>query len=533
MTSKDIDGSEVGKDLPLLDYQLFFACQNPLIALEDIERLVAAGANVHAVHPQTGELPYMVVLNRKGQDEIALMLDFFGTQGADLRLTNRFGMNALHYAIKNFTCELVPYLTRLGVPLEQANSDGFTPLRLALQDGMDDVIDYLLDAGAWPRTAMPDGEDLLDDEVVLSLLSKDTLKRLRTLQAEMPSLTEEEEPELEEDVVAMAPAVVDGDKHSQVELYSYEDLKRMEPDEDSHLTKVVASFMSAPNTRKLVCVTEDIINNMDALKDKFPNFREVIAHICTRLRLCRLSPRGGIYIKPILLLSEPGAGKTKFVHAVSKVLGVPMGVLQGESISSTTSVTGMSSVFKGAKYGQVVDLLRHSEYANPVMFFDELDKASASDERDPKSSLLTLLTRDSARTFRDEFLGFTMDASHILWFAAINDINSIPGPLLSRYTHFDIKQPTRDEMPTIVSSIYGDLLDEHKDEWGPAFSKEIPDAVRETLYGKTSREVATILEVALGNAASRVDHGDGLIALTVADLSSAQRRKQGIGFVQS
>lgn len=508
------------------DADLLFACGNPLVALPRIQDLVAAGASIHARHPLTGETPLLVSFNRRRQDEVQEILEFLLSKGADAKAVNGHGMNALHYAVKHYFADLVTFLIRLGVPMEQVCANGYTPLRQAVEDAADEIIDLLLDAGAWPRTVMPSGEDLLECETVQALLSRESLERLRSLQQQMPSLGDDED-ELEEEEVA------DEESGPRMDLYQYEHLGDVDIGDQVHLAQVIQGLSKAPNTRLLAQVTQERIEAIEALQHKFPNFREVIGHLCNRLKLCRLSPTANIYIKPILLISEPGAGKSKFVRAVARVLGVPLGMLQGESISSSTTVTGISSVFQGSKYGKVFETLRHSKYGNPVMFFDELDKATASDGRDPKSALLTLLVRETAREFRDEFLGFPVDASHLIWFCAVNDVNALPSPLLSRFTCFEIKQPSREEMPTVIRSIYRDLLDDHMDEWGAAFSPELPSPAMEALFGKSAREVSLMLEGAMGIAAARASAGAGPIQLCLEDFQMTPKRRQGIGFVGS
>ena len=89
-------------------------------------------------------------------------------------------------------------------------------------------------------------------------------------------------------------------------------------------------------------------------------------------------------------------------------------------------LTGASAQWQNARPGKIAQALIEGEYANPVVVLDEIDKSGGDHRYDPMGALYTLLERDTAASFKDEFIDVDMDASHILWIATANDDSAIP-----------------------------------------------------------------------------------------------------------
>ena len=76
-----------------------------------------------------------------------------------------------------------------------------------------------------------------------------------------------------------------------------------------------------------------------------------------------------------------------------------------------------------------------------LVVLDEVDKSGGDHRYDPMGALYTLLERDTAASFKDEFIDLDMDASHILWIATANDESAIPEPILNRMNVYEIERP--------------------------------------------------------------------------------------------
>ena len=147
---------------------------------------------------------------------------------------------------------------------------------------------------------------------------------------------------------------------------------------------------------------------------------------------------------PILLLGEPGLGKTHFAKKLAHALGTGFEFVSMNSLTAGWVLTGASAQWHNARPGKVAQTLIEGDYANPVVVLDEVDKSGGDHRYDPMGALYTLLERDTAPHFKDEFIDVDMDASHILWVATANDESAIPEPILNRMNVYAIERPDAD-----------------------------------------------------------------------------------------
>jgi ankyrin repeat protein len=105
-------------------------------------RLIAAGALVNAAQGPHQLTPLMYAVTSGSRETVALLLE----SGADITARNAYGGSALHMAIANgATVETVDLLLRSGARslVETANLSGYTPMRIAVERGRDDVVKLL------------------------------------------------------------------------------------------------------------------------------------------------------------------------------------------------------------------------------------------------------------------------------------------------------------------------------------------------------------------------------------------------------
>src|SRR5436190_184706 len=236
---------------------------------------------------------------------------------------------------------------------------------------------------------------------------------------------------------------------------------------------------------------------MEALFEELPNFGAVLEHIRRQLALC-VDSEDDVELPPILLLGDPGIGKTHFARRVSQLLGTGYGFVPMSSLTAGWVLSGASSQWKNAKPGKVFETFVNGEYANPVLVVDEIDKASADGQYDPLGALYELLEMQTAMRFTDEFAEIPIDASGAVWFATANDAARIPEPLLNRMNVYEIEPPDAEGSARIAHALYREIRESH--DWGKRFP-EIPDSsVIERLSLLTPREMRRAVQAAFGNA---------------------------------
>ncbi|MHB1301761.1 MAG: AAA family ATPase, partial [Burkholderiales bacterium] len=201
-------------------------------------------------------------------------------------------------------------------------------------------------------------------------------------------------------------------------IYSVADVDRaMEesaPRNNESLNSVYQKMKQAGGVRYIVKPSSE--DGLDSLYESAPNFGEVIGDLRKQMALAVFGNEP-VSFTPILLLGEPGLGKTHFAKCVSKVLGTHFEFISMSSLTAGWILSGASSQWNSAKPGKVAQSLVNGEFANPLVVLDEVDKCGGDSRYDPMGALYGLLERDTAEHFRDEFIEVEMDASHILWIA--------------------------------------------------------------------------------------------------------------------
>src|SRR6266581_401452 len=247
---------------------------------------------------------------------------------------------------------------------------------------------------------------------------------------------------------------------------------------------------------------------MESLYDELPNFAEVLDDVKKHIALCA-SSNDCLELPPMLLLGEPGIGKTYFGRRLSQLLSTGFGLCSMSSMTAGWVISGASSQWKNA---------------NPVIMVDELDKAGGDSQYDPLGALYMLLERDTAAEFVDEFVEIPIDASGVVWIATANENSKIPDPILNRMNVYEIASPDRDGSGRIAQAIYGEIRGSH--DWGKDFPERLPQEVQNRLAELSPREMRRAVMNAFGNAKLA-----GRAEIESSDIGDSRSpKKQRIGF---
>ncbi|WP_296946745.1 AAA family ATPase [uncultured Massilia sp.] len=248
------------------------------------------------------------------------------------------------------------------------------------------------------------------------------------------------------------------------------------------------------------------------LRERFPNFERPIRFLAEQGAYARL--RGMPFQPvPILLAGPAGCGKTSFAAALAELLGSRSEVLNMASQTCGFSLGGMDRGWSSARPGLVFEALLHGTTLSPVILLDEIDKTASEARSDPLGPLYTLLEPRSARTFRDEYAGFPVDASQVVWLATANDTAAIPAPLLSRFKVFEIAPPSGADLLAIAESMLAEL-----GAGLPQAPRRLPPAWHARLAACSVRDLRIGLQEALGRAALRAVSDGAALTLDDQDL---------------
>ncbi|KND59566.1 ATP-dependent protease domain protein [Candidatus Burkholderia verschuerenii] len=271
------------------------------------------------------------------------------------------------------------------------------------------------------------------------------------------------------------------------------------------------------------CVKPNRMPSIDNLAENLPNFAEPLDDIRKQIALC-LETDDRLELMPMLLLGEPGIGKTHFAKQLARLLGTSCHYVAMSSLTAGWILSGASSQWRNAKPGKVFGALVNGSYANPVITVDEIDKATGDAQYDPLGALYALLEHDTAQTFVDEFAEVPINAGNVVWIATANDARAIPEPLMNRMNVYEIPAPDRDGARRIAQAIYADIRNAHT--WGARFPETLGDAALDALTQASPRGMRRAMLNAFGNA--RIDDRHRVEARDV--VIDRNSRRKSIGF---
>ncbi|HVL74390.1 MAG TPA: AAA family ATPase [Noviherbaspirillum sp.] len=261
---------------------------------------------------------------------------------------------------------------------------------------------------------------------------------------------------------------------------------------------------------------------LEPLYEDCPNFEEVLDDLKRYVALA-LAGGAGVNLMPVLLLGDPGVGKTHFGKRLAAALGTEFEFISMNALSAGFVITGSSSTWKGARCGKVAERLVRGKFANPVVLLDEVEKATGSTQSDPMAALYQLLEPETSRAFHDEFIDVDLDASQVFWVLTANSLDGIPPALLSRMAVYEVPPPTREQAAGIAQRVYAGLLRELKLQ---NLEEELSDNVLDKLADVSPREMRKALLDGLGFAVQ-----SGRSALVPEDVRvRGEQGRRRIGF---
>ena len=158
----------------------------------------------------------------------------------------------------------------------------------------------------------------------------------------------------------------------------------------------------------------------------------------------------------------PGIGKTSLANeGITKCLidennnTRPFSLIAVGGSSNGSTFQGHNYTYVGSTWGKIVDILIESKCMNPIIFIDELDKISNSENGKEIIGILTHLIDSTQNSkYQDKyFSGIDLDMSKTLFIFSYNDPSKIDKILLDRIHRIKFKPLTLNEK-IVISNDY-------------------------------------------------------------------------------
>ncbi|WP_281966812.1 AAA family ATPase [Roseovarius nanhaiticus] len=235
----------------------------------------------------------------------------------------------------------------------------------------------------------------------------------------------------------------------------------------SQLPKNTKENITAPIKKIFGNIGAHELTSLNTLNDarkslalKYPHGRMIIDSILNDVKRGFLFGKREIQIRPILLVGDPGNGKSSLARDLMKALDVYVSTVNVGGMSEI-NILGVSSGYFSAMPSIITTTVANACNINPCIVIDEIDKASkGSHNGDISAGLLSLLEPSESSEWYEKFLNLHVNASHVNWILTANDIDRVPLPLVSRCTVYRMENPDVKDVGPIVQSIVADYAAE-------------------------------------------------------------------------
>lgn len=212
-----------------------------------------------------------------------------------------------------------------------------------------------------------------------------------------------------------------------------------------------------------LCPAPDPDGLADSLVAEFPWAVEAVEAIRVELRLAgRLG--GGIFrLPPIMLLGDPGVGKSTFVRRVGALSGIPMATIVGAGSLDNRLIAGTARGWSSAYPCFPLVAIRRFMTANPILVVEDVDKSGGSGRNGRLAdTLAAMIDPSTARAWMDECLQVQADLSLVTWFVTANRIDMVAPGIRSRCRIVSFPRPRPQDFEVLVSGILRDVAEEYQ-----------------------------------------------------------------------
>ena len=291
----------------------------------------------------------------------------------------------------------------------------------------------------------------------------------------------------------------------------------------AHLMKWIETIKAMPRrTSPLPRLDSEFLNHADAVwKSKIRGlediYKKLMPHVIEYLSTGRT--------RPILFVGTPGCGKTMAMRVMGEILEMPLYFANAPQMAKGNGLSGIGKTYIAAAPGEPVEAMVSCKSGNLIFAIDEVDKTMrfAGHGGDFQDELLNLTSDETAHMLKDNFLGFTVDASHLFVIMTANDLNDVSAPLKSRCDVITFPEPGEALISEIIrTNAVPTLLTKLHCEDKVSVSEDAINYAVTTLFRSGVRDMRiyqSLMESAINTAVYDSIRGESTITITIDDLT--------------
>jgi ATP-dependent Lon protease len=197
----------------------------------------------------------------------------------------------------------------------------------------------------------------------------------------------------------------------------------------------------------------DVFQVRSTLRHEYP-------HAWTAVELLTRDLRVGkpVRLKPVILLGDPGSGKSRMVRRLAQLLGTSLYRFDASGIADSVAWAGTARGWGNTTPSIPARAVQQAMQANPMVLIDEIEKGGSSHRNGNVHSAMTpFLERETAARLRDISLDAEIDLSWISYVATSNDDTVIPAHIRDRFRVVRVPLPTLDHLRPLARQVMADL----------------------------------------------------------------------------